>query len=162
MLKALGFYTYTCVPVPTPTNTTNSTTNTTTNTNTTSNTTVNTTTDIEETLANFTQPIIVPKSSGSKSFPVGLLVGVIVLVVLLICLSIGFVFYLLRRSKAMTKQNKVDAEELGDLEMFPEKTLGFNKIDNEIDPKSELKPTPRLNHEVACGPLEELDDERKK
>lgn len=40
MLKALGFYTYTCVPVPTPTNTTNSTTNTTTNTNTTSNTTV--------------------------------------------------------------------------------------------------------------------------
>lgn len=62
----------------------------------------------------------------------------------------------------MTKQNKVDAEELGDLEMFPEKTPGFSKLKSEIDPKSELKPTPRLGHEVACGPLEELDDERRK
>lgn len=62
----------------------------------------------------------------------------------------------------MTKKNKVDAEELGDLEMFPEKPLRLNPFNNEIDPKSEVKPTPRLNHEVACGPLEELDDERRK
>jgi hypothetical protein len=91
------------------------------------------------------------------------LVGVIVVVLALICLSTGFVFYLLKRTKAMTKQNKVDAEELADQEMFPDKTSGFNILNSDIDPKSELKqPTPRLGHEVACGPLEELDDERRK
>lgn len=62
----------------------------------------------------------------------------------------------------MTKQNKVDAEVLADHEMFPEKTPGFNMLNSDIDPKSELKPTPRKGHEVACGPLEELDEERRK
>jgi hypothetical protein len=61
VLKALGFYTYNCVPTPTNT-TTNSTTNTTsntTNTTTTTNSTTvvvtnSTTTDFQETLTNFT------------------------------------------------------------------------------------------------------------
>ena len=35
-------------------------------------------------------------------------------------------------------------------------------LNNDIDPKSELKQTPRIGHEVACGPLEELDEERRK
>jgi hypothetical protein len=35
-------------------------------------------------------------------------------------------------------------------------------LDSEIDPKNEVKQTPRLGHEVACGPLEEIDDDRRK
>ena len=51
----------------------------------------------------------------------------------------------------MTKLSKVDAEEaVCDVEL------------QKIDEKAEAKQTPRKGHEVACGPLEELDEERKK
>ena len=68
VLKALGFYTYSCVPIPTnPTNTTvNTTTNSTNSTSTTTNSTTpvvtnsTTNTDIQETLTNFTKPSITP------------------------------------------------------------------------------------------------------
>ena len=72
VLKALGFYTYSCVPAPTnPTNsTTDSTTNSTNSTGTTTNSTTvvtnsTTDTDIFETLSNFTQPTIVPGTQKS-------------------------------------------------------------------------------------------------
>lgn len=51
----------------------------------------------------------------------------------------------------MAKLTKVDAASVGDMEMFPD-----------IDAKAEAKLTPRLGHEAACGPLEELDEERRK
>jgi len=72
-------------------------------------------------------------------------------VAVLICLSACFVYYLLKRTRAMAKLTKVDAASVGDMEMFPD-----------IDAKAEAKQTPRLGHEVACGPLEELDEERRK
>lgn len=75
--------------------------------------------------------------------------------VVLIFLSLGFVYYLLKRTKTMTKQNKVDAENLADMEIFPQATL----FGVDFDPKSEVKPTPRTGHEMACGPIEELDEE---
>jgi len=51
----------------------------------------------------------------------------------------------------MTKMSKVDAE-----------VIDFDFLDGEIDGKAEVRQTPRLGHEVACGPLEEMDEERKK
>ena len=73
------------------------------------------------------------------------------MVAVLICLSVCFVYFLLKRTRAMAKLTKVEATSVGDMEMLPD-----------IDAKAEVKQTPRLGHEVACGPLEELDEERRK
>ncbi len=57
---------------------------------------------------------------------------------------------------------RVSSEGLADMEMYPKKTFRFNILNSDIDPKSELKPAPRLGHEVGCGLLEELYDGRRK
>ena len=44
--------------------------------------------------------------------------------------------------------------------MFPENKINFEILNDDV--KLEIKQTPRLGHEVACGPLEELDEERRK